>query len=313
MSLLFPSKFPILSAAMNKVSNAKLAIAVHNAGAFPSISAFNFIRYDGIDYNEMLNEFKEFKASTKSKNLLLSISAEKLSVQDLLFLYDEEYLTHLEIICESIRLTGPLNSSELDYFKKLKNRISPLKEKGVIIVLKCLSTFFANEIYKNFRNDIFDGFIIKGINGAGSIRNTNSNTSLEKDIIDLLRKNSDIKIVASGGISTPEDVRTYLNAGADSIAIGTLLAMSLESIISTETKKEILKRKDETLEIFKESSQRAMIFSKIETDDYNHTHSLERGIKNPCSGHVFLGSGVKDIDKIKSVSCIIKYLTDTTF
>ena len=42
-----PGPHPILAVAMNRVSDVPLAVAVHRAGAFPSISSFNFYRAKG--------------------------------------------------------------------------------------------------------------------------------------------------------------------------------------------------------------------------------------------------------------------------
>ena len=48
----FNTKYPILAAPMNRVSDAKLAVAVANAGCIPSFSIFNYIGKGGnINYD----------------------------------------------------------------------------------------------------------------------------------------------------------------------------------------------------------------------------------------------------------------------
>ncbi len=69
----FGSRHPILCAAMNQVSDAALAIAVHNAGAFPSLSIPNYIRNGAFDMDAYERELRTYKEATGSDNLLLSI------------------------------------------------------------------------------------------------------------------------------------------------------------------------------------------------------------------------------------------------
>jgi NAD(P)H-dependent flavin oxidoreductase YrpB (nitropropane dioxygenase family) len=309
MSHLFQSKFPILSAPMNKVSDSALAIAVHNAGAFASISAYNF-RFNGIiDYQKLKEDILNFKKETGSGNLLLSIGAEEMSVSEILSFFDQGLITHLELICENIKLKAiELDSDQIGYCRQLKNKLSPLKEKGIILILKCLNRFLVKELYKHFKNDFFDGYILKGPDGAGSVVDVNKARTLDNDITLLLSEFPDLKIIASGGISGPQDIKKYLDLGVDSVAVGTLLAMSVESVVSLETKNIVLERKAEVLEKFANSNQRAMIFSKIDDDDYNHTNSLVKGISDPTEGHIFLGTGIRSVKEIRPVKEIIDYL-----
>jgi NAD(P)H-dependent flavin oxidoreductase YrpB (nitropropane dioxygenase family) len=310
MSSLFNSRFPILSAPMNKVSNAELAIAVHNAGAFPSISAYNF-RFNGrIDYQKLRTELLKFKQKTNSSDLLLSIGADEMLTDEIISYYKEGLISHLELICESIKLKGVLlDSLQIEYFQNLKNKIDPLKDQGIVIVFKSLTRFLIKELYNNFKNSLFDGYVIKGPDAAGSVVDVNKSRLLEHDITQLLLEYPDLKLIASGGIASPNDVKKFIELGVDSVAVGTILAMSTESIVSLETKNAVLERKNQSLDKFINSNQRAMIFSKIENDDYNHTASLVKGITSPLEGHIFLGMGITQVSEIKSVNEIIKILS----
>jgi NAD(P)H-dependent flavin oxidoreductase YrpB (nitropropane dioxygenase family) len=309
MSSLFNSKFPILSAPMNKVSDANLAIAVHAAGAFPSISAFNFQINGSINYQQLKEELTLVKKSTNSNNLLLSIG-DHLDVNEILSLYNDGLISHLELICESVKVKGTeLDDNQIEFFRRLRDKLLPLKLQGMVIILKALNIFPIRTIYKYFKNSLFDGFVIKGPAGAGIVIDVNATRSLENDIIRLLSEYPDLKLIASGGISSAEEIKKYIDLGVDSIAIGTALAMSRESCVSIETKNEILKRKDQPLEKFVNLNQRAMIFSTINDDDQNHTKSLVKGIESPSEGHIYVGTGISKILEIKSVKEIIETLS----
>jgi NAD(P)H-dependent flavin oxidoreductase YrpB (nitropropane dioxygenase family) len=309
MSKFLESTYPILSAPMNKVSDVNLAIAVHNAGGLSSISAYNFRFNKVIDYRQVEDALRKFKNTTNSTNVLLSISATELKNPEFIKLVSEGLFSKVELICEEIKLKGiTLSLEQLEYFKNLKIDVDFLKTLNIKILFKGLTKFLIKELYDNFQNSLFDAFIIKGPNGAGTVVDVNPNRSLEEDILDLKRMYPNIVLIASGGIGNSSDVNRYLEIGADSIAIGTLFAMSAESIVSIESKNFILQNKNIKIEKFENSNQRAIIFSKIEEDDFNHTSSLVKGISNPEQGHIFVGNGIFEVNKILPVEEIMQSL-----
>jgi len=309
MNKLFRSKYPIVSAPMNKVSDAKLAIAVFNAGGVPSISAYNF-RFNGtINYVLLRKEFEKFKTTTNSNNIILSISAEEITNLEFIKFLEYKLFSHIELICESIKLTGiTLNPDQINYFKTLELNVKILKEYGITIILKSLTRFLIKEVHEIFKNTIFDAYVIKGPDGAGSIIDFNASRSLEDDIVQLRTLFSDIVLIASGGVGDSADVRKMIELGATAVSIGTLFAMSTDSSISHESKNAVLERKPNTVEKFKNSNQRAVIFSTIVDDDLNHTNSLIKGIASPKEGHLFIGKGISKVTNILSVNEIMQSL-----
>jgi NAD(P)H-dependent flavin oxidoreductase YrpB (nitropropane dioxygenase family) len=309
MSKFLESKYPILLAPMNKVSDINLAIAVHKAGGLSSISMYNF-RFNGvIDYALAENALRTFKNATDSTNILLSISANQLKNLEFIKLAAKGLFSKVELICEEVKLKGiTLDLEQVEYFKKLKVDIEFLKNLNIKILCKSLTKFLIIDLYNNFQNSLFDAFIIKGPDAAGTVVDINPNRSLEEDILNLKKMYPDIVLIASGGIGNSSDVNRYLEIGADSVAIGTLFAMSKESVISVESKNFILQNKNTKIEKFEDSNQRAIIFSKIEEDDFNHTGSLVKGILNPKQGHIFVGNGISKVKEILQVEEIMQSL-----
>lgn len=303
------SKYPILSAPMNKVSDVDLAIAVYQAGGFPSLSAYNF-RFNGtLNYHLLKSALEKFKIDTGSTDILLSISSNEIKKLEFLELASKMLFSKVELICEDITLKGiELDSNQIAYFKNLESEVKFLKDLKIKIVLKSLTKFLIRELYINFQNKIFDAFIIKGPDAAGTVVDINPKRSLENDIIELKNLYPDIILIASGGIGKSSDVKKYLDIGADSVAVGTLFAMSKESVVSNESKNFILQNKNIKIEKFENSNQRAIIFSKIENDDFNHTNSLIKGISNPEQGHIFIGNGISEVNEILSVKEIMQSL-----
>ena len=100
MEPFFNSKYPILLAGMNKVSDLRLATVAHGCGIFASLSVFNYYdnRISKPVYQNLKKDILEFQDKAGSSNLMISTNDK--------FLFDTEFLeicqlklfTHLEII-----------------------------------------------------------------------------------------------------------------------------------------------------------------------------------------------------------------------
>jgi NAD(P)H-dependent flavin oxidoreductase YrpB (nitropropane dioxygenase family) len=294
MSDIFDSKYPILCAPMNKVSDLNLAIKLHYCGIFPSISIFNYydIIHHNINYIKLENDLKDFRNTTGDSKILLSTN--NIFIEDIEFqnLCKKKYFSHLEIILEK----------KINY-ELLKN----LKKNKIILLVK----IWSHEQISYEMEEIFNGFILKGPDGAGSI--PIDNLTLEQRLIDIKRKKSNLKIICSGGIYNGKQIKKLLSTGADSVAIGTLFAMSEESCISNESKIKILESNSNMLSSVSELKQNAIIFSKIESpydNDTNNTFSLKTGIKNSNQGHLFVGKSIDFIYKILPIKIIVNNLVN---
>jgi NAD(P)H-dependent flavin oxidoreductase YrpB (nitropropane dioxygenase family) len=289
MSKIFDSTYPILCAPMNKVSDLTLAIASYDSGIFPSISIFNYFdpKEKRINYIELEKDLEIFRIKTGSSKILLSTSDNFLSDKEFNEIYDRRNFTHLEIIIDSY-------SCYYNDKKKIKI-IENLKNRNIFLILKIWD-------YKTVLSKIgnlMDGFVLKGPNGAGTI--PVDCITLEQRLLEILNRKPDAKIIASGGIYNGDQVKKLFSIGADSVAIGTLFALTQESCISLESKLKILESNSEMLTSVSDLKQNALIFSKIHSEypeDYNNTFSLRHGIKSIDKGHVFVG---KAIDKVKTI------------
>lgn len=314
MSTIFTSTYPILAAPMNQVSELNLAVACYNSGIFPSISALCFVNDGKIDWKEFLRHLKCYNELTASNNLLVSVPDKMFYSDTFQELIDQELFTHLEIICTDLRLNNniTLSKHDLDNFNMLKKSFAKWKKKGYKIIYKSLARFVIYDIYKNYANDLFDAFVIKGSDAAGMVIDRKNSNTLIDDCKEIISKCPDIKIIASGGIGTKQDIDNLLEIGVDSISIGTILAASKESILSTNTKNKMIAADAKRLHRFSNSNQNALTFTNIQDDDFNHTSSLKKGISTGEEGHIFAGKGIQHIKQIKTVADIVKDLTNET-
>ena len=311
MNSLLSSKYPILCAPMNRVSEKNLAVACYYAGIFPSISLLCYIDDNKLDWSKFEKDLIDFNSQTNSNTLLVSLTDVQFKTDKFQKLLDKKLFTHLEIICVNLRLNSNATLSEHDHseFKLLITIFDKWKNFGYTILYKSLARFVILDIEKHYQNSLFDGFVLKGPNAAGMVVDRKNNNSIYDDVIEILSYYPNTKIIASGGISTSIDIKRLLNIGADAVAIGTVYAASKESILSNETKHQMINSSSTDLSRFTKSNQNGLIFSKLDNDDFNNTKSLELGIKSGQHGHIFAGHGIDNICDIISVQHITDSLT----
>ena len=272
------SKYPIVAAAMNQVSDLNLARAVRHAGAIPSLSIYNYKNnFQGL-VNDLKNYYKEFN----DLKIFLSLGDRELKNLRILDLIIQSKIEFIEVIIEN-----NLN---------VQDEIILISNNGAKVFVKCLTI---NDVIPEI-----NGVIIKGEEGAG--RGT---ITLDALFNQIKIKHPTLEIIVSGGIGTREQVKYYMDRGALAVSIGTLLAVAEESSISQETKLKIINSTSADIKQFDSGAkQNALIFSGIADDDFNHTSSLQAGIRNVNIGHVFVGKSINQIHKIRSVKEIINSL-----
>ena len=308
MSNIFDTTWPIYCAAMNKVSDANLASAVWNAGCMPSISLFNYVIDRQLNYNLMQLEVDKFKTMSPNGKFVLSVDSSTFITDNFFKWIESNNITYIEVIPDVLNLKGIVFEKETeDFFTKLQECSLKYKQKNIKLIFKSLTRFLIFELEKKYKG-LFDAYILKGPDGAGTVVDRLDNNSLLQDQIAILSKHPDCVLITTGGISNANDVKQYIDAGASYIGIGTLFAVSKECSISEETKQTILGR---SIERFEDTSQNAIIFSKdVEEFDNNHTNSLTIGIQSPKNGHVFVGKAIESITEIKSVKQIVRELVN---
>lgn len=286
----FGCKYPIVAASMNQVSNIELAIACYNAGIFPSLPIYSYsLNNLNIDYLKLDSDIKYYQDKTGSSNIMLTAGVADVLYDDLFSIIIKNKIKHIELL-----------ANDYSYNRETKNTyVEHYKSEGVKLIPKVL--MFSQIITGNI-----SAVIVKGKDGAGR-------GIVDIDpIIEITKKTyPELPIIASGGISSREDIKKYLSMGSIAVCIGTLLAASNESPLSTATKQKMIESTYENVTRFKTGSeQNALIFSHIENDDLNHTQSLIHGIKDPTKGHVFAGKGIDHIKSILPVKDIVQLLVD---
>jgi NAD(P)H-dependent flavin oxidoreductase YrpB (nitropropane dioxygenase family) len=296
MKPFFNSKYPILLAGMNKVSDLRLAIAAYSCGIFASLSVFNYYDYriGKPVYQNLKKDILEFQDKTGSNNLMVSTNDK--------FLFDTEFLeicqlklfTHLELIVIPTSNSGMIETFSHPIINEIKNC-------GIKIVFKISHSYPATSMG--------DAYTLKGTGGAGSIHDFGE--TLIETLDRLKLENENVKIIATGGIGTGAQIKELLNHGAIMVGIGTLFAASEESCISIESKRKMIESNSNDISRFDNSGQNALIFKIIEDrykDDVNNTLSLKRGIKSPEQGHLFAGLGIDNITEILPMKDIVDRL-----
>ena len=265
---------------MNQVSDFTLAKAVSSAGAFPSISIFNYYR------PQFRLDLLEIETKSFGNNFLLSLSHRELKNVDILDFIISQRISAVEIL-------EKIEESELN---DLQQKINLLRSNGVLVFLKVFTPRIMLEV---------DGAILKGSEGAG--RSKIDAEPLELMFAKIKNKYQELMIIPSGGISSADQVKYYIDHGAAMVAIGTLFAACKESSVSMETKQKIIDSDSNSLTRF-DNGQQGLVFDRVADDDFNHTRSLMAGIQSATQGHIFLGRGIDNVKSIASARDIVKAL-----
>ena len=284
---------PIICAPMNRVSDLTLALAVHKANCIPSFVIYNYqdSKWDE-DFLKFKTELAEYVGITGSHHFVVALKSELLLAQplvvDTVIKARPAYLEIFDIIdTENVKLM-----SMLKLFRKV----------GIKIVYKMLGVRSVGAL-----SEYIDGIVIKGPDAAARVG------SLRVELVDKIKQVRSMYphffIVASGGITSSAEIKECLDAGADTVSLGTIFALSTESSMSLETKTQLLGMSFSDTKNIGSEHQNAIVFTDEKDIDGNHTAGLESGLKNPSKGHVFIGKAIDTIVEIKTVGQIVSELT----
>lgn len=313
----FNCEYPVICAGMNQVSNVKLALAIKQAGGYPSFVAFNHTRIDptkpvnnGIpEYvfdTEILDaHLKAYYQAGGDRHYIMGVSTSILlrSAKTVKVLLDHRP-AYIELY-------------DLDHFDNpiFLSVIRTLKDNGIKILLKVLTIQLYFDLidrlnknpYANINQTIIDGIVIKGPNGAGRV--ASGETELVRDIKAVKAVVPYLIIVASGGIYRSADIIELQKAGADIVAIGTLFAVAAESSIPQHTKAKMIAASYDQIQPIGAANQNGIVFTKLDRDVENNTTGLRLGIHTGSRGHVFAGSAIDSVTEIKTVEQVMSDLT----
>ena len=276
---------------MNGVSqDLKLAIAVHRAGAMPSLMP-----------NNLEKDVKLFKKLTGNTNLVISVSEIDLYNNNFVDNLIDLKITFVELLRDDIDSVEKLNSiqplSENWYNCTFLKNLERLKSNNIKIMRRCfkrpIETF-----------DLIDAVCIKGKESAGF----SSDISIEQLLQEQKEKTPDAKLITYGGIAGPDDVKKYLDLGADAVGVGTLFAASVESCIDIKTKQLMVSKTKKDLTLFQDTKQNAMVIEPLDSDDdFNRHKSLDLGIRG-IGGHIYAGYSINGVTEIRTVKQTVDYL-----
>jgi hypothetical protein len=283
----FNSKYPIVAMPMNGVSDVNLAIIVSRAGAVPSLSIFNYYINGRIDLNLIEKELKRFTDATGSSEIILSMLWEHFMATPVIDMLLRFNISFVELFVK------PADQNE---WLTLSTHIDKMSVNGISVMFKTTSRIPDSD---------FDAIVLKGPLAAG--RSFGGNWSLEKQY-DIVKEKIGSKIIPSGGIGSPEQVKYFMDREAIAIGIGTLLAASEESCVSIETKQKIIDSSSVDIKLIGPLNCRGLLFSRLDNDDDNNSKSLYAGINGTSSGCIYAGNGIDHITKIMPVKDIVEWL-----
>lgn len=290
----FGCRHPIVCAAMNQVSNARLAIAVHEAGAFPSLSVANYFREHRLDREAYLRELTQFKDATGSNGLLLSVGSRALLLDAVVHPFLDFGFRHFELFHWA--------QAEPDWPRVLARSRELERSHGAKFMFKISSGHLRPGLD-------YATLVLKGPEGAG--RSAIDSPSLPEAFEFCRRELPTAAVVVSGGIHGPEQLHDYLDRGALAVAVGTLFAAAQESAVDDSVKRKIVAASTAELRRVGANGLKGLFASVASKDNSNLTRTLARGVHSADQGGIFVGDAIDHVTEIVPVRRIVERLVGT--
>ena len=300
----FQSRYPILEACMNRGSTLELAVAVHAAGGYPSLCSWTYNQHS----QAMQQDLDRFVKITNSNRIHLSFELNEFDHQVVHDIVQSHRIPTIEIIYGKTNTFRPTDSeSELEV--ALLRLLGPLKEQGTSIFKRVYEAMDQDTMDRH----LLDGFCIKGAESAGF----SSYTPVRETFLKQRELTPGAMLIPYGGVGTADQVQDYIELGAEMVAVGTVLALSVESTMATETKlAAIQKRSQDLVQLTHDfgevkRKQSALKFGNYSgPDDPNGTIGLVRGLNGKPDSHVYLGRGIDHVTEILSCQQIMQRLVE---
>lgn len=283
----FNSRYPIVAMPMNGVSNVALAIAVSLAGGIPSLSVFNYYTNGRVNLLLIEKQLQQFTDATGSSEIILSMLWEHFMAMPIVELLLKYKVTLIELF---------VRPADQTTWHTLSTHIDKMALNGINVMFKTTNHLPISN---------FDAIVLKGPLAAG--RSFGGIRSLENQYNETKEKVGS-KIIPSGGIGNPEQVKYFMDRDALAIGIGTLFAASVESCVSASTKEKIIESTSADIKLIGPLNCRGLLFSRLDGDDDNNSKSLHAGIQGTDSGCIYVGNGIDYIKEIMPVKDIIEWL-----
>lgn len=296
---IFNCNYPIAAMAMNKVSDLNLAIAVRRAGAFPSLSIYNYFRspttISAFALKEDLDKYAEVCGDAC---ILVSIGVDQLLDDSIFKVVHDSRVSAIELILDT---SFEANSVGLARDLERNRRVALLQENKTLVFVKAIHLGDIEVIPK------INGISLKGPDGAG--RGNDQGITLSELFDQVKEKFPHLKIIVAGGIGTPAQVKEYMDRGAFGVGVGTLFAAAEESKVAYETKLKMVSASSADIKKLSAGAQQnALVFKEIGDDNFNNTRGLMAGVQGTAMGHVFAGKSIEYVTGIRPVEKIVQDL-----
>lgn len=313
MTKLYPSRWPIVLAGMNGGSDKNLALAVAEAGGFPSIfvaPASNGVKLlpnsplatRGIDFDFMYYELLDFIKCKGDSNVSVPIAPKYLFYPQFLKMAKALKISHWDIfprwegdqVCCGDLIQDDMIFQGVRYLRRFSHVVGRLLRPS-----------------SSPRLSAYSILAVTGIGTGGACGTLPIKEFFEQQI--AVTPNT----IPHGGIGTPQQVKEYIQAGAPAVAVGTLFAACVESPLSKEAKQRMVEAEEVTLINAEHQKakvqQNALIFDQDSVnhsgDDSNHNGALYAGIHgNGNQGLIMAGHAVRHIDRVRTVQETMDYL-----
>ncbi len=282
---------------MNRGSSLELALAVHEAGAFPSL----FLLPDdpqGKDCSYIVSVLEQFREKTGNLNVVMAVNRQALTNKELVNVLRKYSPSHIELLpSDSDGDTDNVYSFLNTPIIKLALKSLRVKSKLILRLYKPATTDIASQ---------FDAFYIKGKESAGKT----GNWSVKDLFLEQKKLTPSIPVIPLGGVGTPEQVAWYLEQGAAAVGVGTMFAVCAESPLSTSVKEKIVGASSKDLTVLSDTKQNCLVLGDVQSaPDWNRDASLAHGISgNGNLGLVYLGTAVDYATKIRTVKETVDFL-----
>lgn len=282
-----------MCALMNGASDLKLALAVSEAGAMPSLMIKGPDRAD-----QMAQDLDEFQRSTGHANLVIHLNYHDLVDRNIMQLIRQHRVSHVEFLGDLD--PGMTTRQEFDRL------MSDARYRLALKTVRSISRVFIRIFSATTETDSIDAYALKGSDSAGFTGKLTVAElfQLQKEIAPHL------PLIPYGGIGTPRQVREYITDGAAAVAVGTLFAASQESCLALSLKQQMVLADRSSLTRFT-SSQQALVVGdrdQITADaSPNRRISLDAGLAGQ-GGLVYSGAAIDHVTDIRPVKQIVDYL-----
>lgn len=294
---IFTCRLPILEACMNGCSTLSLALAVESSGAFPS---YWFHKHK---INEAVHDIEQYKKITGHNHIVIGgISIYDLKNPKILQIILDLEPSHIELTTSDY-LGNLLTFDELSTTKDFLKILDLVRKKIKVLVRLYAPT-------TSLCVSSIDGFCVKGKESGGKT----GDWSVEQLFKQQKQISPDVHLIPYGGIGSPAQVKFYQDLGASIVGVGTLFASSIESPIHEATKLAMVNASSQDLTQFVDTKQNALVLGQAtsvshEYTTWNRYDSLKNGINTGIGGHIYAGTSIDYVTKIRSVKEIVQYLT----